>query len=115
MAGGDSDGFALIDRKRSACLCDVGSAGCVIALCVTTNGEEVAWLVNEAETRNGENTEQGNGGQLHEKLGWWPAAVGERVSPAPRCDRPTHAGTPPQAKVKALGQACRLHTATVAP
>lgn len=115
MAGGDSDGFALVDWERSACLCDVGLAGYVVALCVTTNGEEVAWLVNEAEMRNGENTRHGNGNQLHEKLGRLPAAIRERVSPSPRCGRPTHAGRPCRLRVKAMGQACGLHTATVAP
>jgi hypothetical protein len=114
MAGGDSDGFALVDWERSACLCDVGSVGYVVALFVTTNGEDVAWLVNEAELFNGKDAKQGNGDQLHERLGCLPAAIRERVSSAPRCGRPTHAGTPCRAKVKALGQACGLHTATVA-
>ncbi|VEG40442.1 Uncharacterised protein [Mycolicibacterium flavescens] len=115
MVGGDSDGFALVDWERSACLCDVGSAGYVIALCVTSTGEEVAWLVNEARMRNGETFKRDNGDQLHERLGRLPVAIRERVSPAPRCGQPTRAGTPCRLRVKAMGQACGLHTATVEP
>lgn len=115
MDGRRFDGSALVDWERSACLCEVGLAGYVLALSVTSDGENVAWLVCDAELLNGDKAAFGNADQPHEKLGRLPAAIRERILRAPRCGRPTRAGTPCRQRVKATGEPCGLHAAGAAP
>ncbi|RDH75506.1 hypothetical protein DVS77_26260 [Mycolicibacterium moriokaense] len=110
------DRFAIVDWDRSACLCDVGLAGYVLALCVTTDGENMAWLVDKAELANGENATCGDAYQPHEQLGPLPAAIRERISPAPRCGRPRTDGRPCRQAVKVAGRPCAWHAErTTAP
>ncbi|OBA97018.1 hypothetical protein A5666_27100 [Mycolicibacterium fortuitum] len=101
---------ALVDWDRSTCLCDVGLAGYVLALCVTTDGEHMAWLVDKAELANGENAACGDAHQPHEQLGPLTAAMLERVSPTPRCGRPRIDGRPCRQAVKVAGRSCAWHS-----
>lgn len=41
------DGSALVDWKRSVCLCDVGLAGYLLAVAVDTDGRDVLLVVND--------------------------------------------------------------------
>jgi hypothetical protein len=111
MAGDEFDGFALVDWERSACLCDVGLAGFVVAWSVTADGEDVAWLVNEAELLNGEKAQHGNANRPHEQLGPLPPRWRAAVQCAPyRCGRPRADGRPCRQSVKAPGRSCAWHS-----
>lgn len=109
-ASGKFDGLALVDRERSACLCDVGAPGYTAAIAVTDDGRDSLWIVDEAEL-HAKHPRHGNGNQRHEQLGPLPAAVRERISPAPRCGRPTKAtGEPCRQRVSAPGEPCGWHS-----
>lgn len=105
---------AYVDHERTACLCGDGLPGFWAAVCVTATGDDVLWLVSVDELDT-ERPRHGDANQPHEKLGRLPAGIRDRILPAPRCGRPTHAGTPCRHRVKATGDACGLHAARAAP
>ncbi|EFG79556.1 hypothetical protein HMPREF0591_0533 [Mycobacterium parascrofulaceum ATCC BAA-614] len=110
MGAPDFDGFALVDWERSACLCDVGSAGYVLAVAVTSDGADTLWIVDDAEL-HAEHPRYGSADQLHEQLGPLSAALRERIWPTPRCGRPTKGtGRPCRIVVSGPGEACGLHS-----
>lgn len=104
----DDHSAVIIDARRLACLCDVGAPNYSAAVCVTATGDEVLWLVSRSEL-DSEHPAHGDANQPHEKLGRLPAGIRERVSPAPRCGRPTAAGRPCRMKVANHGEACDVH------
>jgi hypothetical protein len=111
MLGDEFDGFALVDWDRSACLGDVGSTGYVVAWSVIADGEDMAWLVNEAELLKGGNAQHGSANQVHEQLGPLPELWRHRVALAPyRCGRPRADGRACRQSVKAPGRPCVWHS-----
>ncbi|WP_460359035.1 hypothetical protein [Mycobacterium sp. ZZG] len=112
MSGNEFDGFALVDRERSACLCDVGSAGYVLAVAVTDDGYDTFWIVDESEL-HAEQPTHGNANQPHEQVGALPERWRERVAwSAPfRCGRPTKKKRPCRMPVAQAGDACEFHRA----
>jgi hypothetical protein len=109
MPGDEFDRFTFVDYQRSACLCDVGLADYTVALCVTANGENQAWLVSEAELGIA-NTPHGDADQPHEQLGPLPAHWRSMVMLAPyRCGRPRADGRPCRQAVKGPGR-CAWHS-----
>lgn len=110
MSGDRFDGFALVDVERSACLCDVGLAGYVVAWCIAPDGQSAAWLVSDAELLNGENAQRGNPNQPHEQIGRLPSYWRARAARPPhRCGRPRADGRPCRQAVKIAGRPCVWH------
>lgn len=105
------DGITLVDRSRSACLCDVGLPGFSVAWGVAPNGDDVAWLVDEAEFLKGADAQQGNANQVHEQVGPLPAIWRHRIALAPhRCGRARTDGRPCRQLVGAPGRTCAWHS-----
>jgi hypothetical protein len=109
MSGQSDDRFSLLDRARSACLCDVGLPDYVAAVCVDVDGADRLWLVSETELE-AEYARCGRADQPHEKLGRLPHAVRERIwGDTLRCGRPRSNGQPCRQRVKEPGQTCAAH------
>lgn len=108
------DGFALVDRERSACLCDVGMPGHSIAVAVTSTGDTSLWLVDDAAL-GAKHQQWGNDNQPHEQQGPLPEHWRHRVDQVfarrnwPRCGRPRKDGRPCRAPVARHGQHCSWH------
>lgn len=109
---GDKHVGSLIDWARSARLGDVGAAGYAAAVCVTTSGEDVLWLVSKVDWFS-DHPRHGDASQPHEQLGPLPRRWRERVAwAAPfRCGRPTKSGRPCRLPVDQAGGACSFHRA----
>lgn len=102
--------------ERAVCLCAVGAPDYLAARAVAADGSEHLVLVERSAI--GDPTVRYDSTcrhVAHERLGRLPDAICERILPAPRCGRPTHAGTPCRQRVKATGQACGQHAARAAP
>ena len=111
MSADRFDGSTLIDWERSACLCDVGSPGFVAAWSVAPDGEDVAWLVDEAELLKGADAQHGSANQVHEQLGPLPGHWRARVYLSPiRCGRARADGRPCRQLVGAPGRPCAWHS-----
>jgi hypothetical protein len=110
MSSADLDRYAIIDWHRSACLCDVGAPGFSVAVAVTGDGSDALWIIDKAELHAG-HPRHGDGDQRHERVGRLPADIRERISPAPRCGRPTKTtGRSCRQRVGAPGEACGMHS-----
>lgn len=111
MVGGNLDGYVLVDWERSVGLADAGLAGYVVAWCVTADGEDVAWLVNEADLLDGGDAQHGNANQPHEQVGPLPFRWRAAVQCAPyRCGRPRADGRPCRQAVRTPGRSCAWHS-----
>jgi hypothetical protein len=110
MSADELDRFTFVDVERSACLCDVGLIGYTAALCVTADGEDKAWLVNDA-VLNVANAPHGSADHAHEQLGPLPAHWRHMVALAPyRCGRPRADGRPCRQAVRGPGRTCGWHS-----
>lgn len=100
----------LIDGTRSAHLCDVGAPGFFVAMCVTADGSEEAWLVSESDL-NVPGAPQGDPNQRHEQLGPLPDDWSAAVHSPYRCGHPRATdGLPCRQAVRQAGQTCAWHT-----
>lgn len=109
MSGNKFDGFALVDRARSACLCDVGAPRHSAAVAVTSDGHDTLWIVDEVEL-HAEHPRHGDANQPHEQLGRLPAVWRRSIVGDPRCGAPTAAGRPCRMKVANQGDTCAIHS-----
>jgi hypothetical protein len=106
------DGFAVVDRYRSVCLCNVGAPGFSVPVAVTSDGRDTLWIVDEAELQ-AKGSRRGNGDRPHEQLGPLPEHWRERVawSALIRCGRSTKKKRPCRIPVAQAGDACEFHRA----
>jgi hypothetical protein len=109
----EPDRRAIIDQARAADLADGGPPGHRLAIAIRDDGEELYWIVCDAEL-DAARPRFGNADQPHEQLGPLPAMWRHRVALAPlRCRRTTtRTGRPCRILVSRPGDACSWHRDT---
>jgi hypothetical protein len=110
----ESDGFALIDRRRSVDLDDVGGCGLILAVAVASDGAEHLGVVERRALADGD-VGFSMATPEHENVGSLAFEIAKRIAIAQRthrCGRPTGSGELCRITVKRRGDACRWHRST---
>ncbi|OMB93209.1 hypothetical protein [Mycobacterium colombiense] len=116
----------IVDRARSACLCDVGLPAVDASVCVDEDGSTTFVLIDATRLGDERFTYNPTTPQApHEQLGPLPIEFIRRIAIARRrhlttghtthCGRRTKSGTPCRIPVMFLGEACHWHKPAARP